>query len=72
MLEEIPPNASAGVEINTGEKSHPTGEVNLLNASAKWSEEISEPTLSKVSATLASGQLLAVVGPVGAGKVGKK
>jgi hypothetical protein len=71
MLDEISPNVRGDVKSPASDTSHSIIQVNLLNASAKWSEEISEPTLSNVSATLTSGQLLAVVGPVGAGKVGK-
>lgn len=59
------------IQSLASEKNDPTCQVSLLNASAKWSAEITELTLSKVSATVKSGQLLAVVGPVGAGKVRK-
>lgn len=59
------------IQSLASEKNNPTCQVSLLNASAKWSAEITEPTLSKVSATVKSGQLLAAIGPVGAGKVRK-
>jgi ABC-type multidrug transport system fused ATPase/permease subunit len=68
MLDEITPvTATAGENPDSI-----TSQVCLLNATAKWSDKISEPTLSEISATFKSGQLLAVVGPVGAGKVRQK
>lgn len=43
--------------------------VSLQNATAKWNDEITDPTLNNVNVTMKSGQLLAVIGPVGSGKV---
>ncbi|CAB3379679.1 Hypothetical predicted protein [Cloeon dipterum] len=42
--------------------------VTLQNATAKWNNEISDPTLNNITTTLKSGQLTAVIGPVGSGK----
>ncbi|XP_076453870.1 ATP-binding cassette sub-family C member 4-like isoform X2 [Babylonia areolata] len=38
------------------------------NLSAKWNPEVEQNTLDQISATVKAGQLLAVIGPVGAGK----
>ncbi|WAR23566.1 MRP4-like protein, partial [Mya arenaria] len=38
------------------------------NVSAKWNQELEQPTLKNVSAKVEAGKLLAVIGPIGAGK----
>lgn len=43
--------------------------IRITNATAKWSENSGEDSLSNVSVTVQKGQLLAIIGPVGAGKV---
>ncbi|OTF73294.1 hypothetical protein BLA29_009595, partial [Euroglyphus maynei] len=47
-----------------------TNEPKLIinNIVAKWSKELMQPTLRNISARLKSGDLLAVIGPVGSGK----
>lgn len=44
-------------------------EISLEKASFKWLVEATEPTLDKLDLSVARGSLLAVIGPVGAGKV---
>ncbi len=39
------------------------------NITAKWNQEVVRPTLKDVSVRLKQGDLLAVIGPVGSGKV---
>jgi ABC-type multidrug transport system fused ATPase/permease subunit len=41
----------------------------LTNAVAKWSEESHDPTLNNISVHLNPGKLVAIIGPVGSGKV---
>ncbi|CAG2168420.1 unnamed protein product, partial [Oppiella nova] len=68
-LEEIQLNStkiSNSVELNTSGKQTP--ELSVNNISAKWSEDSPYPTLHNISAHLKPGDLLAVIGPVGAGK----
>lgn len=43
--------------------------IRIINASAKWSENSGEDSLCNVSVNVQKSQLLAVIGPVGAGKV---
>lgn len=41
----------------------------VSNVTAKWSEGQTENTLQKIKLTIRPGQLVAIIGPVGAGKV---
>ena len=41
----------------------------LTNAVAKWSEESHDPILNNISVHLIPGKLVAIIGPVGSGKV---
>jgi ABC-type multidrug transport system fused ATPase/permease subunit len=41
----------------------------LTNAVAKWSEESHDPTLDNITVNLNPGKLVAIIGPVGSGKV---
>lgn len=43
--------------------------ISITGATAKWSENSSENSLSDVSTKVEKGHLLAIVGPVGSGKV---
>lgn len=43
--------------------------LNITGATAKWSENSTEDSLSDVSTKVEKGRLLAIIGPVGAGKV---
>lgn len=43
--------------------------IDLLNVTAKWSEYQANNTLENVNLTIRPGQLVAIIGPVGAGKV---
>ncbi|CAG2110956.1 unnamed protein product [Medioppia subpectinata] len=58
------PNNSCNSETN-GKQSP---EMSINNITAKWSEESPYPTLQNISLHLRPGDLLAVIGPVGAGK----
>lgn len=53
-----------------GEKSDGQAFVEMRDYSAKWEEDTLEPTLDKISFRAEPGQLIAIIGPVGAGKVG--
>jgi len=41
----------------------------VSNATAKWSDTQTEKTLDNINLTVRPGRLVAIVGPVGAGKV---
>jgi ABC-type protease/lipase transport system fused ATPase/permease subunit len=43
--------------------------VEMRDYSAKWEEDTLEPTLDKICFRAEPGQLIAIIGPVGAGKV---
>jgi len=43
--------------------------VQMVNVSAKWSDQLSENTLNNVNITINSGSSFAIIGPVGSGKV---
>jgi ATP-binding cassette subfamily B multidrug efflux pump len=45
--------------------------VTAVKVTAKWNPRSDEPTLDNVSFSVKPGQLLGVIGPVGAGKVTK-
>lgn len=44
--------------------------IRMTNVFAKWSENAGDDSLSDVNIDVEKGRLLAVIGPVGAGKVG--
>lgn len=44
------------------------GGITMVDACAKWDDELTENTLTDISLKIAAGSLVAVVGPVGAGK----
>ncbi|CAG2110844.1 unnamed protein product, partial [Medioppia subpectinata] len=70
QLEEIQikstQNSNNLFKSGTNDKQLP--EVSINNITAKWSDESPYPTLQNISAHLRPGDLLAVIGPVGAGK----
>lgn len=43
--------------------------VRVISITAKWNEDLAENTLTDVSLDVKSGELVAVIGPVGSGKV---
>ena len=43
--------------------------ITVENITARWNQELIQPTLNNISVSLKSGDLLAIIGPVGAGKV---
>ncbi|WAR27448.1 MRP4-like protein [Mya arenaria] len=66
LLNELPCTSSPG---SAEEGVMPADcKVVIDNVSAKWDKELEQPTLKNVSATVGPGKLLAVIGPVGAGK----
>ncbi|WAQ93730.1 MRP4-like protein [Mya arenaria] len=66
LLSEHPCTSSPG---NDGESVTPADcMVDIDNVSAKWDQEQEQQTLKNVSAKVEPGKLLAVIGPVGAGK----
>lgn len=50
-------------------KPPPLG-IKFDKVTCRWLPDHTDPNLNKVSVTVAPGKLLAVIGPVGAGKVG--
>lgn len=71
MILETPVTAMKEKEADlkaTG-KDKVKGGLFLTNAVAKWSEESSEPTLNNISVHLNPGKIVAIIGPVGSGKV---
>jgi ABC-type multidrug transport system fused ATPase/permease subunit len=68
LLDEISENAQSSKNMSNGIEKREVA-VSLQNATAKWNDEITDPTLNNVNVTMKSGQLLAVIGPVGSGKV---
>jgi len=55
-------------ENNTNEKSNDLGIV-VCNATAKWTDAQTENSLENINLTVRPGRLVAIIGPVGAGKV---
>jgi len=45
--------------------------LDISNATAKWTQNETENCLRHINLTVGSGQLVAIIGPVGAGKVYK-
>jgi ABC-type multidrug transport system fused ATPase/permease subunit len=43
--------------------------IRIISITAKWNEDLTENTLTDVSLDVKSGELVAVIGPVGSGKV---
>lgn len=43
--------------------------VNISNATAKWTNDQKRNTLENINLSIRPGQLIAIIGPVGAGKV---
>uniref|UniRef100_A0A3Q2TB68 Cystic fibrosis transmembrane conductance regulator n=1 Tax=Fundulus heteroclitus TaxID=8078 RepID=A0A3Q2TB68_FUNHE len=64
LLDEIKKNTAPSVE---GEKKEDIG-VEINDLTCYWDKNLDAPTLQSISFSLESNQLLAVIGPVGAGK----
>nr|CAD7445770.1 unnamed protein product [Timema bartmani] len=58
-------------DSSTGGESYPGVEVGIrvVEATARWLPDSAEPTLDNISLTVHPGRLLAVIGPVGSGKM---
>jgi ABC-type multidrug transport system fused ATPase/permease subunit len=54
---------------NVGEEESIALGIRITNATAQWTPVSHEKTLSKVTVDIKPGMLVAVIGPVGAGKV---
>ncbi|XP_052777823.1 ATP-binding cassette sub-family C member 4-like [Mya arenaria] len=66
LLNELPCTRCSG----SNEQNVMPAECKVIidNVSAKWNQELEQPTLKNVSAKVEAGKLLAVIGPIGAGK----
>ncbi|XP_054158561.1 ATP-binding cassette sub-family C member 4-like, partial [Oppia nitens] len=49
-------------------KLFPNKGVFIVNMTARWTNEVTKPTLNEINVCLKPGQLLTVIGPVGSGK----
>lgn len=68
LLEEM--NIKENREQSESIKNHASPPQVVVNRiSAKWTSELKKPTLMNISANLKPGDLLAVIGSVGSGKV---
>jgi len=72
MLEK----SSNGIEMpnNNSSKQNDTEQLSnsrivISNATAKWSDNQTDNTLDNINLTVRPGRLVAIIGPVGAGKV---
>jgi ATP-binding cassette subfamily C (CFTR/MRP) protein 4 len=54
---------------NVGKKESIALGIRITNATAQWSPVSHEKTLNKITVDIKPGTLVAVIGPVGAGKV---
>ncbi|PSN47504.1 hypothetical protein C0J52_02254 [Blattella germanica] len=61
--DEIVQNGSINVEKNSIRNT-----IKMCNVSAKWSDDVPDNTLTNINLEVLPGQLVAVIGPVGAGK----
>jgi ABC-type multidrug transport system fused ATPase/permease subunit len=71
MILETPVTAMKEKEadLQASEKDKSKRGLFLTKAVAKWSEESHEPTLNNISVHLTPGKIVAIIGPVGSGKV---
>jgi ABC-type multidrug transport system fused ATPase/permease subunit len=67
------PAADSGLQYDgdndVGKKEIISLGIRITNATAQWSSVSHEKTLNKVTVDIKPGMLVAVIGPVGAGKV---
>ncbi|XP_071455641.1 ATP-binding cassette sub-family C member 4-like [Hetaerina americana] len=54
--------------ISNNTETSQSKEIAIVNATAKWSSNVTENTLDKINISVKPGKLVAVIGPVGAGK----
>ncbi|KAJ9588188.1 hypothetical protein L9F63_018452, partial [Diploptera punctata] len=62
------PDNDAVNHVNHVEVPSKEGGVNIIDASAKWTPQSHDNTLNKITLSIKPGSLVAVIGPVGAGK----
>ena len=67
MMEERE-DQDRGRTVNTNNDDK-TDTVTLENVTGKWNKDENEDTLSNINMNMKSGELIAIVGPVGSGKV---
>jgi ABC-type multidrug transport system fused ATPase/permease subunit len=68
----VQPRNSMILGVNNFAKDFRGPGVSLSCATAQWSRDTGEPTLRDITLTLRPGELLIVIGTVGAGKVNKE
>jgi ABC-type multidrug transport system fused ATPase/permease subunit len=66
---DVQPRNSMILGVNNFARDFRGPGVKLHCATAQWSRESGEPTLSNITLTIRPGELLMVIGTVGAGKV---
>jgi ABC-type transporter Mla maintaining outer membrane lipid asymmetry ATPase subunit MlaF len=59
---------SAGDDMSVDVAANRVG-IRVMSATAKWTEDLPENTLTDVTLEVRPGALMAVIGPVGSGKV---
>jgi len=64
---------SASITTDTNNETTQSNYLRIVvsNATAKWTQNETENCLQHINLTVRSGQLVAIIGPVGAGKVYK-
>lgn len=61
-------NSDAANHVSHAEVSSKEGGIRMTDATAKWTPQLHDNTLNKITLNIKPGSLIAVIGPVGAGK----
>jgi ABC-type bacteriocin/lantibiotic exporter with double-glycine peptidase domain len=62
-----------GIELKPGHVTKlPAGSIVMRNAEYRWNEEDEKPILHDINLNVKPGELIAIVGAVGSGKVGNR
>lgn len=67
LLDEI--QESSRTMLNPNTDKNVESSIHIKQISAKWEKESKIPTFKNISLDLKAGDLLAVIGPIGSGKV---